>query len=129
MANQCLVRPVFDNMSMVHDNDAINAMNRGESMGNDDRRPSFRQIVQRLTNLDFGLRVDVGRGLIEHYDRRILQNYTGNRYTLPLPDGQFDPTLSDPGVIPLRQSHDKVMGSRRLCSSLNLVLPGREIPV
>ena len=84
MPDQRLVRPVFDDTSVVHDNDAIDAMDGGEAMRNDDRRPPFCEIVQRLPNLDLGLRVDIGRGLIEHDDRRVLQDHTGDRYTLPL---------------------------------------------
>src|SRR6185503_6834915 len=73
MPDQCLVRPIFDNSTVVYDNDSIDAMNCGETMGDDDRRSPFSEIVQGLTNLDFGLRIDIGRRLIEHDDRRVLE--------------------------------------------------------
>src|SRR5207247_11426621 len=75
MSDQRLVGPVFDDMSVVHDNDSIDAMDGGEAMRNDDRRPPFLEIVQFFTNLDLGLRVDIGCGLIEHDDRRVLQDH------------------------------------------------------
>src|SRR5713101_5551189 len=129
MSDQRLVGPVFDDMSVVHDNDSIDAMDGGEAMRNDDRRPPFREIVQCLTNLDLGLRVDIGCGLIEHDDRRVLQDHTGYRYTLPLSDGELDAALSDPGIVPVRKSHDKVMRTGHLRRRLNLVLPGHEVTV
>ena len=51
MPNQRLVRPVFDDSPVVYDNDAIDAMDGGETVGNDDRRSPFCEIVQRFTNL------------------------------------------------------------------------------
>ena len=42
--DQRLVRPIFDDTSVVYDNDAIDAMDGGEAMRNDDRRPPFREI-------------------------------------------------------------------------------------
>ena len=74
MPDQRLMRPVFDDMSVIHDNDAIDAMDGGKAMRNDDRRSPFGEIVQRLTNLDFGLGIDIGGRLIEDDDRRVLQN-------------------------------------------------------
>ena len=98
-------------------------------MRNDDRRPSSREIVQRLPNLDLGLRVDIGRGLIEHDDRWVLENHTGDRYTLPLPDGELDPALSDPGIVPIRKCHDEVVRTSHLGRRLNLALTGQEVTV
>src|SRR5207302_10389305 len=105
MPDQHLVRPIFDDMSVVHDDDSIDAMDGGEAMGNDDRRPPFREIVQRLSNLDLGLRVDIGRGFIEHNNLRILQNHTSDRYALLMPDGKLDDPPSDSGIVPSQKSH------------------------
>src|ERR1043166_6816102 len=123
------MRPVFDDTSVVYDNDPIYAMDGGEAMGNDDRRPPFCEIVQRLPNLHFGLLVDIGRGLVEHDDRGILQDHTGNRYTLPLADREFHPALSNPCIVPIRKCHDKVVRASHLRRSFNLVLPGQEVSV
>ena len=129
MPDQRLMCPVFDDMAVVHDNDSIDAMDRGKSMRNDDRRPPFREIVQRFPNLDLGLRVDIGRRLIEHDDRRVFQNHTGDRYTLPLSDGELDAPLSDPGIVSVRKCHDEVVRASHLGRRLNLALSGHEVTV
>jgi hypothetical protein len=43
--DQRLMRPIFDDTPVIHNNDAIDAMDSREAMGNNDRRPSFCQIV------------------------------------------------------------------------------------
>src|SRR5262245_42724983 len=129
MPDQRLVRPIFDDLPMVHDNDAIDAMNGGEAMGNDNRRPPFRQIIQCFPDLDFGFRINIGCGPVEHDNRRVLKNYTGDRYTLPLPDRESHASLTDPGIISFRQSHDEVMCACHLRRRLNLLTPGQEVTV
>jgi len=43
--DQHFVRSIFDDTAVIHDNDSIDAMDSGESMRNDDRRPPLREIL------------------------------------------------------------------------------------
>jgi hypothetical protein len=58
-------------------------------VGNDQRGPSGHEIVQGALDLDLGLRVQGGSGLVQDQDRGVLQKGTGNGDPLPFPAGKF----------------------------------------
>ena len=91
-----------------HD-DLVHRVEPHQPVRDDEQRAIGHQLEDRRHDLPFHQRVQVGRGLIQDEDGRVLQQGTGNRQALTLSSTQPQPLLPDPRVIPLGQTHDEIV--------------------
>jgi len=84
LGEQRVVPALLDDPAFVEDDDAVSAADRGETMGDDDRRAVVHQPLERL--LDQLLRFGVERGgrFVEQQQRRVAQHRAGDRQPLAL---------------------------------------------
>ena len=57
------------------------------------------QLVEIVLDRRLDLEVERGGGLVEHQDRRVLQQHAGDRDTLALAAGELDAALAHMGVV------------------------------
>ena len=79
-----LVGPFLNNPSFFHNTDPVGVSDGGEPVGDDHGGAVFHQVFDGLLDLDFGLGIEGGGGLIKDEDGRVLDQGTGNRETLSL---------------------------------------------
>ena len=106
---QRAVRALFDQCAVLHDIDLIHWRDRSQAMGDRDHRSPRRQLADRAVDRRFGARIQGGRGFIQHQDRRIAQDGTGNGDALALAAGQPPARLAHVGIVSVRQGHDEVV--------------------
>ena len=87
MRHQRVVRPLLDDVSVLHDKDEVGVLDGTETMGDDEACPSFGQLVHRFLDLLLGSRVDVAGRLVEDKKRRVLDHRPGNGEELLLSAG------------------------------------------
>src|ERR1700704_4442696 len=63
--DQLLVGAVLDDLAVLQYDDVPRLADRGEAVGDDDRRASCQQAPQALLDAPLGVQIDVGGGLIE----------------------------------------------------------------
>ena len=66
--HELVVVALFDQLAILQHDDPVGAADGGEAVGDDEAGAAFEQGFQRLLNLTFGVRVDVGGGLVEDED-------------------------------------------------------------
>ena len=124
--DQCVVAALFDQAAAVEDQDAIGLAQRGQAVGDRDRRAARVSALKRLLNGLLAFGVDVAGGFVEDQDRRIVQNRAGDRHPLPFAAGEAGAAFAEPGVVAQRRVEDEVVrlggfggGDRllRACSS------------
>src|SRR6185312_943130 len=108
-------RPIFH-----HDN-AIGAAHRGKTMCNDEGGSILHQVLQRRLNQDFRLGVERRSSFVEDEDGRILQQGASNRDALALSSGKPHTALANYRVIAGGETHDEVMGQRRVGRDFHLL--------
>lgn len=74
----------FHDLSLIQDEDAIGALNRGESMSDDKCCPSFHQSLKCFLDQPLRLGVERRGGFIEQQDARVFENRPGDGDALPL---------------------------------------------
>src|SRR5262249_18307413 len=97
----------------VEDHDPVRFAKRRKSMGNRDGCAAARESAERLLDRLLALGVDVARRFVEHEDRRIVENGTGNRHPLALTTGETGATFADASVVTQRRVENEVMGLGR----------------
>ena len=85
---QFLVRSHFAQLALVHDDDLVGALNRGETMGDDDGGAAFDHSLQGIANAEFGFGIDTGSGFIEDQDCGVMRQGAGERDELLLSGGK-----------------------------------------
>jgi len=112
LADQLFVGPALDDPAAVDDQDGVGVPDRGQPMGDDERRPVFHDTGQGLLNQPLGLRIQ-GRGrLVQDQDRRILEQGPGQGQPLALADGENAAALADQRVIALGKLGDEFVAFR-----------------
>lgn len=97
--NQLLMRPIFRNLAILNHQNPIRRANRRESMRNDEARPPRQHLLNRVLNQLFRLRINRGRGLVQHENRRVRQNRAGKGNQLLLPGGEAVAALANVRLI------------------------------
>ena len=82
------------------------------------------QGLDSLLQLHLVLRVNIGRGLVQNDDRRILEHGPGDGEPLAFSAGDRGAALTDDGIVAVRQGRDKVMAPGRLCRGHHLLMGG-----
>ena len=95
------MRSSLHDLSVLHDQDLVRREDRGKTMRDQDTRALLDQRIDRFLNLLLGNGVQCARRLIKYEDRRILQQYTGDRDPLLLSSGKFKPAVPDQCIKPL----------------------------
>ena len=104
---QSRVRPLLDNASMMHDEDAVAREHGREPMGDHDRSAPLHQFRERRGNqrLAFGIK---RRGrLVEQEERRVAQDGAGDGDPLALSARKRDTALADRRVEATRQRRNE----------------------
>ena len=95
--HQLVVGPHLGDAAAVDHHDAVGVLHGGQAMGDDEDRAPLHQLGQRLLDQELALRVEIGRGLVQDEDGRILQEGAGDGQALPLAAGEPDAALADLG--------------------------------
>ena len=106
-AHEFAVRAAFDDLPLLHREDAVAVDDAGEPVRQDQRRAALHEAVERLLDYRFIVGIDGGKGLVQHQDRRIAKHGAGNRDPLALPARKLDPLLADDRVVAVRQRVDE----------------------
>ena len=69
------------------------------------------QLADSFHQFFFSFRIDIGDGLVQNDDGRILHHGVGDGKPLALAAGKRASCLADDGIIALGQLHDEVVGS------------------
>mmetsp|Transcript_5627 Transcript_5627/g.13653 ORF Transcript_5627/g.13653 Transcript_5627/m.13653 type:complete len:390 (-) Transcript_5627:1197-2366(-) len=108
LAHQIRVRPLLDDFAVFDDADEVRVLDRREPVRDHHDGAALHEAVECRLHHPFALRVQLGRGLVENEDRRVLENRARNRDPLPLPRGQ--PHLGDDGLEALWELVDELRG-------------------
>lgn len=84
-AEEGIMIPHFQNPTRLYHRDRVSLADRRKPMGNDQASPARQQMFQRQLDLLLGRGIHTGRGLVEDKNRRILQQGTRDRKSLPFP--------------------------------------------
>ena len=112
-ANQFVVRAIGGDATIVEHDDAIGEGNRREAVGDDQRRPTLHDLLERAANAALRGGIDGGRGVVEDQDARIEQQRAGNRDALALATREGQAALAHESLVAIGQLFDK---RRRLCT-------------
>ena len=74
---------------------------------------------QRIQERGLGLDVEVGRGLVQDQDRRVLDDRPGDGQPLTLAARQQDAVLADAGLVALRERLDERVDLRQATGLLD----------
>ena len=106
---------VFDDPSVIHDNNAISMANRAEAMGNHQCGAVLCDVHQGALNGRLGVVVDGGCGFIEHQHWCIFEDRSGQSDPLTLATGEALSALSHHRVESLWQGFDEGQGFSLTC--------------
>ncbi len=81
---------------------------------------------RRLLDQVFSFHIDAGSRVIENEDSGIEQQRARDGDTLLLPAGERDAALADPGIVAIRQRHDKIMDASDFGGGDDLLLAWHE---
>ena len=102
---------LFDDAAVFEHDDLAGAFDRGEAVGDDDRRAAGEQPPQAGLDARLGVDVDVGGGLVEDEDPRVGDEGAGEGDELALAGGELDAALADLGVVALLERADEGVGA------------------
>ena len=82
------------------------------------------QLFHNRQNLSYHLRIQSAGRLVKKHNIRVHSQRTDNSNPLFLPSGQLHSPLADIRMIPLRETHNKIMGVGILRRPHNLLVRG-----
>src|SRR5688572_1683118 len=111
---QLVVRAAFHDAALLEHHEAVHAGDGREAVGDRDHRLAFHQLEQLLLDCELDLAVERGGGLVEHQDRRVLEDHARERNALALAAGKLDAALADVRFVadvvsPVPQADDEVV--------------------
>jgi len=126
--DELIVGSAFDDPTVIDDGDLVGVADRGQAVGDDDRRPSLQGDRQRILYRRLGAGVEMGGGLVEHDDAGIFEEQSSDGDALLLAARHAVPAVADDGVEPGGEAFDHrpdLGGSqRRLQLAVGGVGPG-----
>ena len=108
--HQLVVGPHLGDAAAVDHHDAVGVPHRRQAMGDDQGRATLHQLGQRLLDQELALGVEVGGGLVQDQDGRILQEGARDREALALAAGELHAALAHLGRVAVGQGGDEVVG-------------------
>src|SRR5829696_6465341 len=118
------VGALLDDPAAVDDQDPVGVDDGRQPVGDDQAGPALEDGGQGLLDVDLGLRVEVGGGLLKVHDGRVGQQQPGDGQALLLPARQPVAALPDHRLPALGQALDQVQDPGRTAGGLDL-LEGR----
>ena len=115
--------------AVVHDQDLVDPPDRGEPVGDHQRRAPAHQREEAGHHLGLALHVERARRLVHEQDRRVLQERAGQVDPLLLPDTQARAPVSDDRSIVLGQLLDELVGPGGVRGGLDLLHRRVGLPV
>ena len=105
------------NAPLVEHDEPVEPRDRRQPVRDRDDRAALHQPVELLLDRRLDLRIERRGGLVEHQDRRVLQDHPGERDALALAAREFDAALADMRVeaappVPVFEPLDKFEGMR-----------------
>src|ERR1039458_1555199 len=91
---QLLVRAGFAQLAFVQYGDAAGALDGRQAVRDDDRSAPLHHAVERVADLEFGLRVDARRGLVENQIARLARQRASEAHELLLRPGKTRAALA-----------------------------------
>ena len=107
--DKLIVRPRFDDASVLKVTDHRRVADGCESVRDDNRRASTREAAERILNGGLGERIEGARCLVKNKNWGILEEHAGDRDTLRLTAGKPNAALPNGCVEPLRQSFHEIV--------------------
>src|SRR5690606_30499378 len=89
VAQQLGVRPGLDDATVVEDEDPVRALDRRQTVRDDERRATTAERTQAVADERLALAVEAGRRLVEQQDARVRENGARDAYALPLTTRQL----------------------------------------
>ena len=90
---------LLDDAAAVEHHQAVHARDGGEPVRDRDHGLACHQRVEARLDRGLDLAVERGGGLVEHQDRRVLQDHARDRDALALAAGQLHAALADVRVV------------------------------
>jgi len=97
--HQRLVRALFGQFAVLHDEDDVRVADRAETMGDDDGCSTLHQPAQGLHDGLLRDGVETGRRLVENQDRRVADDGAAIAMRWRWPPEKGDATLADHRVV------------------------------
>ncbi len=94
--NEFIMWPAFYDAAILHHKDFIGCADCRKTMGNDDGRSIDHQFIERVANMSFTRSVQMRRTFVEDQHRSVVQECASDGYSLSLPAGQLNASLSNP---------------------------------
>ena len=110
-SNQLVMRALLDDLAVIDNEYFVGIAHGFQPMSNHDDGLILGQFGDGLHQFFFIFRVNIGRGLVQNDDRRVLQHGTGNGDALPLAAGQVTARRAAHGLIAVFKPHDKLKKS------------------
>ena len=102
------MRAGLDHPSGIQHQDDIGRVDGGQPVRHHDRGAVDHQRIQRRSHQLLADRVEMRRRLVQHQDRRILEERARDGDALALPAGELHAALADAGPQPFRQVGDEL---------------------
>ena len=93
--HELIVSPGFHDSAAVNNVYAMSSPDRRKPMCDNDRGLSLHETIERIKNQFFRCSIQTGCRLIEDQDRRVANDRTSDRDSLPLTARQRNSTLTD----------------------------------
>ena len=94
---QLIMRPMFDDASLIENVNHIRLLNRAQTMGDGDGRPTLRRSVESRLHDLLRFRVERRRGFVEEEDFRVAEKGAGDGDALLLAAGEHAAFAADDG--------------------------------
>ena len=94
-----LMGTAFNNMSLIKYNDQICIFDRTQAVGNGENGTVAHYAVESILHQSFRHCIQRTGGFIQHQDRRVFQNGTGNRHTLFFTAGKPESFFPDHSIV------------------------------
>nr|GEU28367.1 hypothetical protein [Tanacetum cinerariifolium] len=105
--HQFIVAAFFHHHAAIHHHQAVRFCQRGQAVGNGNRRAALDQVFQRALDFLFRLGIDGSSRLVEDQDLRIDQQRARNRDALAFAARQALAPFTDHRIVTLRQAQDE----------------------
>lgn len=101
---------LFNNVSILHNQNPVCRLYGGQPMGHHKAGPPFHQLFKCLLHPDFCSRINGRGGLIQNQHGRTHEHHPGDTQKLLLSLGNVFPILHNPCIIPILHPLDKSVG-------------------
>ena len=116
------MRALLDDAALIHDHQPVHAGDGRQPMCDGDHGLAAHQHVEARLDRGLDLAVERRGGLVEHQNRRVLEDDARDGDTLALAAGQFDAALADMGVSPPLLDPEDEVARVAICAAATISL-------